>query len=125
MSRSKKLITTVRRLAVCALLFICGFQLFESYQEWQDNPLSMYTLEEPKHRIPFPSVTVCPEGFGLWSGVREFLNQIEFKDEYKERLQKTYREFVRLKYWIAHMTDHETNIEDCFGNPQVKITRSK
>ena len=85
----------------------------------------MFSLEVPKDEIPFPSVTVCPEGISLWSGVREYLNSYEFKDEYKARLKKAYREFIRYKFKIAQFTDHENSVNDCFGDSEEIVTKSR
>ena len=125
MQQGKKFLNTIRRLAIFLMFTICGYQLLESYNDWNAKPLAKYTLEESKHNIPFPSVTVCPEGFGLGSGVRDYLNKIEFKEEYKDQLKLTYKEFVRLKYWIAPYTDHDNDIDDCFGNPNELVEKSR
>ena len=85
----------------------------------------MFTLEVQKHEIPFPSITVCPEGISLWSGVREYLNSYEFKDEYKARLNEAYREFIRHKFMIAQFTDHKNSIDDCIGDPDEIVSTSR
>ena len=81
----------LRHAILCSLLSVCFYQLWGFYHDWEANPINIFSLEVPKHEIPFPSVTVCPEGISLWSGVREYLNSYEFKDEYKARLNEAYR----------------------------------
>ena len=115
----------LRHAVLCGLLSVCFYQLWGIYQDWETNPITTFTLEVQKHDVPFPSITVCPEGFSLWSGVREYLNDFEFKDEYKARLNAAYREFVRHKFKIAQFTDHENSIDDCFGDSEEIVSKSR
>ena len=34
-------------------------------------------------------------GSTIWSGVRQFLNEMEFKDEYKDMLKQSYNTLLR------------------------------
>ena len=107
--------TGLTRLVILCLLTISIIQLWETISSWNERPIETSTTEVPKHEIPFPSVTVCPEGFSLWAGLRTFLNGLDFTDEYRTMLPITYREFLRRKMNVAHFLFHDQNIEDCFG----------
>ena len=102
------------RLVFFCLVLVSISQLWTTFKSWADRPIESFTLKVPKHKIPFPSVTVCPEGFGLWSGLRSFLNRLEFTDHYKSLLPLAYRQFVKTKFIVATETVKDFQVEDCF-----------
>ena len=113
------------RLVFFCLGLISISQLWRTFKSWEDHPIESFTLKVPKDKIPFPSVTVCPEGFGLWSGLRSFLNRMEFTDHYKSRLPLAYSQFVQIKFEVASNTVYDIHVEDCFANDRDPVGNTR
>ena len=109
--------TVLTRILILCLLAISLYQLLDIISSWKERPIETSTMEVPKHKIPFPSVTICPEGFSLWAGLRTFLNGKEFTDEYRTMLPISYREFLYRKMGVAEHLYHD-HIDDCFVGEQ-------
>ena len=55
---------------------------------------------------------VCVLGSTIWSGVRQFLNEMEFKDEYKDMLKQSYNTLLR---WHDSLNKYRSNfITECY-----------
>ena len=87
-------------LCVSCLVGISISQLWTTFKDWNDHPIESFTVEVPKHKVPFPSVTVCLEVFGLWSDLRSFLNHLEFTDDYKSLLPLAFKQFVKINLML-------------------------
>lgn len=50
-------------IAIGASMWFCGFSIQNVWKKWGENPVSMSVFERqiPISRIPFPTVTICPE----------------------------------------------------------------
>ena len=98
-------------LCVSCLVGISISQLWTTFKDWNDHPIESFTVEVPKHKVPFPSVTVCLEVFGLWSDLRSFLNHLEFTDE----------TVCKDKFNVASESLKDNQVEDCFANDKDSI----
>ena len=45
------------------------YQMASMMDEWERRPFDWIEEVVPRHAVPFPSVTVCPEGSALWPGL--------------------------------------------------------
>ena len=50
----------------------------------------------------FIKFNLCP-GLTLFPGMTRFLNEIEFSDDLKSQLHRTYKTFLRLEYTLNKM----------------------
>jgi hypothetical protein len=105
--------TALTRLVILLLLGLAGQQLWVTWAGWQERPFDQFPIEVAKQDIPFPSVTVCPEGYTLWSGLRAFLNRFDFTAEYREMLTLNYKQFLQQKIDLAPYTETEISIGHC------------
>jgi hypothetical protein len=105
--------TVLTRLVIIILLGISCQQLWVTWRGWQERPFDQFSIVVAKQEIPFPSVTVCPEGYTLWSGLRAFLNRFNFTAEYRGMLPLNYKQFLQQKIDLAPYTETESRIGDC------------
>ena len=113
------------RLVTLFLVAISIYQVWDTVNGWNERPIDSFTSELPKHEFPFPSVTICPEGFSLWEGVRTLLNKLEFSDKYRSLLPLTYRAFLKRKMEVAPYLFQDLHIDDCFGQPGLIVNKSR
>ena len=108
-------------LVILCILTISIYELWKTIDSWNERPIDTFTAEVPKHELPFPSITICPEGVSLWAGVRMFLNKLSFSDEYRDMLPLTYKEFLKRKMSVASYLLHDHHIDDCFEGEKGSI----
>ncbi|XP_039442696.1 pickpocket protein 28-like [Culex pipiens pallens] len=71
----------------CISLYGCGSLIHNVFQKWQMDPVivSFATKPVPVFRIPFPSVTICPE-------IKVKMDRLNFTQIYSEVIEGTLKE---------------------------------
>ena len=75
------------------------------------NIFDKHIIQVDKCSIPYPSVTICPDGTTHWAGLRSLLNKIPFPQEYKDTLPLSFIEFKRKKLQLEEYS--EFSFDDC------------
>jgi len=57
---------------------ITGFFVSELVQDWRSNPvqITMKSMSYPVQKIPFPTLTVCPQGYSINGYSQRYANLI-------------------------------------------------
>ena len=105
--------TVLIRLFIIFLLGVAGQQLWQTYMGWVERPFEVVTTKVTKQEMAYPSVTVCPEGFTLWAGLRTLLNGFNFTDEFKLMLPLTFKQFIDQKLDLAKYALSDVDLKNC------------
>ena len=76
MAATAQLVTVLWWLVLALGVVISLVQVEEMLRSWREKPFTYYSEEEAKvakHRISFPTVTVCGEGATLWPALEVFM----------------------------------------------------
>ena len=115
--------TIIFYVCVVALLGLSCQQLLITFMEWEDRPFDQFPVEVSKQDLPFPSVTICPEGFTLWAGIRSLLNDFNFTRDLRSKLPNTFTQFIEQKLALVEYWELEESMENCMEEDTVNRSR--
>ncbi|XP_039442675.1 pickpocket protein 28-like [Culex pipiens pallens] len=98
----------------CLSLYGCGNLIHNIFNKWQQDPVivSFATKQVPIYKIPFPSVTICPE-------IKVKMSQLNFTQAYYDAIAGSLTEQSdpeRIGKLLAMMQVCDFNMYDIFTN---------